>query len=145
MATNNAEIDDKKYIDQLLANGERVTLECKRARKDVPHSLWETYSAFANTDGGTILLGVDEDLKEKDISKRFNIIGVEDAAKIRTDIWNTPNSREKVPFHTTVKILSLFMCLVPIMKCVRYISTTTLCVALTDADMREIIIVLSQL
>lgn len=31
MATNNAEIDDKKYIDQLLANGERVTLECKRA------------------------------------------------------------------------------------------------------------------
>ena len=96
MATNNAEIDDKKYIDQLLANGERVTLECKRARKDVPHSLWETYSAFANTAGGTILLGVDEDLKEKDISKRFNIIGVEDAAKIRTDVWNTLNSREKV-------------------------------------------------
>lgn len=96
MATNNAEINDKEFIDQLLANGERVTLECKRARKDVPHSLWETYSAFANTDGGTILLGVDEDLKEKDISKRFNVIGVEDAAKIRTDIWNTLNSREKV-------------------------------------------------
>lgn len=96
MATNNAEINDKEYIDQLLANGERVTLECKRARKDVPHSLWETYSAFANTDGGTILLGVYEDLKEKDISKRFNVIGVEDAAKIRTDIWNTLNSREKV-------------------------------------------------
>ena len=96
MATNNAEINDKEFIDQLLANGERVTLECKRARKDVPHSLWETYSAFANTDGGTILLGVDEDLKEKDIPKRFNVIGVEDAAKIRTDIWNTLNSREKV-------------------------------------------------
>lgn len=96
MATNNAEIDDKKYIDQLLANGERVTLECKKARKNVPHSLWETYSAFANTDGGIILLGVDENLKEKDISKRFTVIGVEDAAKIRTDIWNTLNSREKV-------------------------------------------------
>lgn len=96
MVTNNAKINDKEYIDQLLANGERVTLECKRARKDVPHSLWETYSAFANTDGGTILLGIDEDLKEKDISKRFSIIGVEDAAKIRTDIWNTLNSREKV-------------------------------------------------
>lgn len=96
MATNNAEIDYKKYIDQLLANGERVTLECKKARKDVPHSLWETYSAFANTDGGIILLGVDENLKEKDISKRFTVIGVEDAAKIRTDIWNTLNSREKV-------------------------------------------------
>ena len=96
MATNNSEIDDKKYIDQLLANGERVTLECKKARKDVPHSLWETYSAFANTDGGIILLGIDENLKEKDISKRFTVIGVEDAAKIRTDIWNTLNSCEKV-------------------------------------------------
>ncbi len=33
MATNNSEIDDKKYIDQLLANGERVTLECKKPEK----------------------------------------------------------------------------------------------------------------
>lgn len=86
MATYSTEIDDKNYINRLLVNGERVTLECKRARKDVPHSLWDTYSAFANTDGGTILLGVDENLEEKDISKRFRITGVEDAVKIRKDI-----------------------------------------------------------
>lgn len=34
-------------IYKLLADGERVTLECKKAQNGVPNSLWETYSAFA--------------------------------------------------------------------------------------------------
>lgn len=83
-------------IYNLLAGGERVTLECKKAQSNLPSSLWDTYSAFANTYGGTILLGVYEDTKEKDISKRFTITGVDDADKIRKDLWNTVNSREKV-------------------------------------------------
>ena len=29
-------------------------------------------------------------------TKRFEIVGVEDADKIRKDLWNTVNSREKV-------------------------------------------------
>lgn len=83
-------------IYNLLAEGERVTLECKRAQNNLPASLWETYSAFANTNGGTILLGVYEETKEKDNSKRFQITGVDDADKIRKDLWNIVNSREKV-------------------------------------------------
>ena len=59
-----------RLIDSFL-KGERVTLECKKAKAEVPKSIWQTYSAFANTIGGLILLGVDEDLQEKDISKRL--------------------------------------------------------------------------
>jgi len=50
-------------IYEILSGGERVTLECKKATKGVPTSLWDTYSAFANTYGGTILLGVVETSK----------------------------------------------------------------------------------
>lgn len=81
-------------IERLLLKGERITLEAKRAEKDVPKSIWETYSAFANTVGGTILLGVEEHRKEKVADKRFDILGVEDADKILKDFWNTINSNK---------------------------------------------------
>ncbi|MGM9842500.1 MAG: helix-turn-helix domain-containing protein, partial [Candidatus Limisoma sp.] len=50
-------------IFDIIQQGERVTLECKQAKRSVPNSLWDTYSAFANTYGGTILLGVVEHLE----------------------------------------------------------------------------------
>lgn len=83
-------------IQKSLSEGERVTLECKRAKSEVPKSIWETYSAFANTYGGLVLLGIQEDLEEKDVAKRFTITGVDDAEKIRKDFWNIVNSKEKV-------------------------------------------------
>lgn len=76
-------------IRHILLDGERVTLECKKATKGVPNSLWDTYSAFANTYGGTILLGVVEHMDEQNNTKRFEIVGVEDAEKIRKDLWFT--------------------------------------------------------
>ena len=83
---------DEKTIKEILLKGERVTLECKKAKSEMPKSIWQTYSAFANTIGGMILLGVDENMQEKDIQKRYQIIGIDEPRKIVTDFWNTLNS-----------------------------------------------------
>ena len=103
-------IIDEKTIRAALLKGERITLEAKRAEKEVPKSVWQTYSAFANTIGGLILLGVDEHLKEKDATRRFEILGVEDADKILKDFWNTINSSkvsQNILKDSDVKIINL--------------------------------------
>lgn len=40
------------YIDSLIQKEETVDLEFKIAKDGLPNSLWDTYSSFANTDGG---------------------------------------------------------------------------------------------
>lgn len=97
-------------IEALLASGERINLECKKAQSNVPVDVWKTYSAFANTYGGTILLGIVEHLKEKDLQKRFQIVGVEDSRKIVTDFWNTINSNkvnENILLDSDVEVINV--------------------------------------
>ena len=77
-------------IKRLVAKCENAAVEFKRARGGVPADFWPSYSSFANTDGGVIILGV----REKD-GKR-EIEGLADVEKIVADLWNAVNTPDKV-------------------------------------------------
>ena len=77
-------------IKRLVAKSENDAVEFKRARGGVPADFWPSYSSFANTDGGVIILGV----REKD-GKR-EIEGLADSEKIVADLWNAVNNPDKI-------------------------------------------------
>ena len=92
---------ERASIAELLKYGERITLECKKAENSLPKSVWETYSSFANTVGGTILFGIEENTKAKDFSERFQVGEIRNPDQILKDFWNTVNS-EKVSANILV-------------------------------------------
>ena len=84
---------DKEILD-LLRYGERLTLECKKAEGGIPNSLWETYSSFANTSGGVILLGVEEHIKETEPEKKYSFFNLNNPEKMIKGFWDTINSKK---------------------------------------------------
>ena len=85
---------DKTDITTLLQVGERISFEYKKCENQIPKSVWETYSSFANTIGGIILLGITEHMEETDPDKRFEITGVNNPNKLKKDIFDTLNSNK---------------------------------------------------
>ena len=80
--------DFNNYLDTLLNQTECDDIEFKSAAGGFPSSFWETYSAFANTDGGTIVFGV------KETNGKFSLNGLseEQIEKYKKDFWNGVNN-----------------------------------------------------
>ncbi|AEM88747.1 AlbA family DNA-binding domain-containing protein [Streptomyces violaceusniger] len=98
-------------LDLLLANGEGKHLECKR---DVPEGesrkkMLKTIAAFASQDGGTILIGVQDDLEvvglpeESNVDKQvLQVVGM-----IRDSLEPVPSYETRVIDHTGKKVLAI--------------------------------------
>jgi len=71
-----------------LTGKEDLDLEFKAAKHTLPKSLWSTVSAFANTRGGWIVLGVDE--------RTLAIEGVDQPHKVLQDFHNLARNPQKV-------------------------------------------------
>ena len=79
-------------LKMLATYKENSLLEVKSARGGLPNSLWESYSAFANSEGGVIVLGVKESTKDGSLY----VEGLDDVHKMLKDFWNMVNNRQKV-------------------------------------------------
>lgn len=89
---------DIESIADLELLRESVDLECKLAagrdgKGALPEDFWPTYSSFANTEGGMVLLGV----REK--QGQFSIEGLADIAKVRKELFDGLNNRQKVSLN----------------------------------------------
>ena len=86
-------LEMQKMIDfsNLESYTENNRIEVKKAQGTLPNSIWETYSSFANTLGGIILLGVAE-TKNKSLVP----IGLSDPEKLIKDFWYIINNQNKI-------------------------------------------------
>lgn len=74
---------ESEQVEFKLAGG-------KDGKGELPKDFWPTYSAMANGRGGWVILGV----KEQD--GEFTPVGVTDPQKIKTDLFNQLNDRDRV-------------------------------------------------
>ena len=85
------EVFDLSKFDEYKEDNRR---EVKSAKGGLPSSLWESYSAMANTYGGVIILGVKENADGS-----WYTTGLKDVSRLKKDFWNTINNQTKVSIN----------------------------------------------
>ncbi|MBJ7658974.1 RNA-binding domain-containing protein [Weissella confusa] len=73
---------------------ESTTIEYKEAKNSVPKDFWETYSAFANTHGGTVFFGVSEGPKGT-----FTATGVKASQKVIVDMMTNARNQNRASIN----------------------------------------------
>jgi len=84
-----------KNLDDISALNETDEIECKLAagkdgKGELPKDFWPTYSAFANSYGGDIILGL------KETKNGFRLNGIFNSQKVTDDLWSLLNDPKKV-------------------------------------------------
>jgi len=79
---------DYLIYTEVFPDVESDEIEYKSAASGFPKDFWKTYSAFANTSGGVIVLGV------KETNGKFTFDGLldEQIEKYKRDFWNNANN-----------------------------------------------------
>ena len=79
---------DFQHLEKYRENNR---IEAKKSLGGLPHSIWETYSAFANTLGGVLLLGVVE-LPDKSLQT----VDLPDPRTLIEEFWQIANDPKKI-------------------------------------------------
>lgn len=82
----------REFLNDILTKKESEDLEFKHASGGFPGSFWDTYSAFANTEGGTIIFGVEE----KNDGLYLDVIPDETIEKYQKEFWSNVNNKSTV-------------------------------------------------
>ena len=112
-------------LDELLEQlhiGETQDVEFKKAENELPNAIWESLSAFANTEGGTIVLGVSE---KKQIC---TVTGVTQPKAIIKRFWDIHNNPQK---------LNLPLCLEKDLQIHSIDHKTVICITVPKATRRQ--------
>ena len=81
---------NRQEIIERLKGYEWKDIEFKRARTEVPKTAYQTVSAFANTEGGSLVFGIEEG------AGGFEIIGVVEVDKLQNDFLTALRSGQKL-------------------------------------------------
>lgn len=93
-----SEWDVTEYINTIITHDESADLEFKTASGGFPKNLWETYSAFANTDGGIIILGI----RERNGHLQIEGLTPEQIQQYKKQFWNDVNNPDCVSYNLLV-------------------------------------------
>ena len=80
------------FVEELMEKKESAEIEFKSVAGGFPKSFWETYSSFANTNGGTIVLGI----KEKKGDFYMDNLTDDLIEKYKKEFWSGVNNKDIV-------------------------------------------------